>query len=97
MRSRRAGEDFVRVGLVAHVPHDAVFRRVEHIVQRNGQLHRAQVGAEVTARAGHALQHVLAQLGGQPRQLRARQGPQVRGLVDVRQEVGHVVVQPVPG
>ena len=57
-----AGEDLVRVGLVAHVPDDAVVRRVEHVVQRDRQLHRAEVGAEVAAGARHAVEHELAQL-----------------------------------
>ena len=64
-------ENFVRVGLVAHIPHDAVVRGVEHIVQRHGQLHRAQVGAEVPPCAGHAFQQKLAQFVGKAGQLRA--------------------------
>ena len=38
------GENFVRIGLVPHIPYQTVFRRVVHVVQRNGQFHRAQVG-----------------------------------------------------
>ena len=37
-----AGEDLVRVGLVADVPDDAVARRVEHVVQRDRQLDRCR-------------------------------------------------------
>ena len=33
-----AGEDLVRVGLVAHVPDQPVARRVEHVMQRHRQL-----------------------------------------------------------
>ena len=36
-----AGQDLVRVGLMADVPDNPVTRRVEHVVQRNGQLDRA--------------------------------------------------------
>jgi hypothetical protein len=43
------GQDLVRIGLVAHVPDHAVIRGVEHIVQRDGELHRAQVGRQVAA------------------------------------------------
>src|SRR3546814_18259823 len=32
------GDDLVRIALVADVPHDLVARRVEHIMQRGGQL-----------------------------------------------------------
>ena len=31
------GEDLVRIGLVADVPHQAVTRRIEHVMQRNRQ------------------------------------------------------------
>ena len=32
-------EDFVPIGLMSHVPNDAVLRRVEHIVERHGEFH----------------------------------------------------------
>ena len=44
-----AGEDLVRIGLVADVPDQAVLRRVEDVVQRDGQLDHAQAGAEMAA------------------------------------------------
>ena len=44
-----AGEDLVRVCLVADVPEDLVAGRVEHAVQRDGELAGAEVGAEMTA------------------------------------------------
>ena len=46
------------------VPDDAVVGGVEHIMQGDGQLDRAEVGRQVTARARHGLQHALAQLVG---------------------------------
>ena len=36
-------DDLVRVGLMTHIPHQTVLRGVEHVMQRNGQFHRAQV------------------------------------------------------
>ena len=42
---------------MAHVPHDAVVRRVEHIVQSHGQLNRAEVRAEMPACFGNAVEH----------------------------------------
>src|SRR3546814_11963690 len=36
------GDDLVRIALVADVPHDLVARRVEHIMQRGGQLDDAR-------------------------------------------------------
>ena len=60
-----AGEDLVRVGLVADVPHQAVVGGVEDVVQRDRQLDRAEVARQVAAGLRHALQHELAQLDGQ--------------------------------
>ena len=73
------GQNFVRIGLVAHIPHQAVVRRVEHIVQGHGQLYRAQVGAQMAAGFGHAVEHKFAQLIGQGGQSRARQAPHIGG------------------
>jgi hypothetical protein len=37
-----SGQQLVRVGLVAGVPHDAIAWRIEYPMQGNGDLHRAQ-------------------------------------------------------
>jgi len=39
----------VHVRLVAGVPDDRVFRRVEHAVKRKGELHDSEIRREVTA------------------------------------------------
>ena len=49
-----ARQDFVGIGLVAHIPDDAIFRRVEAVVQGEGQLHDPQARAEVAAALAHA-------------------------------------------
>ena len=49
-----AGQDLVRIGLVADVPDQAVVRRVEDVVQRDRQLDRAEVRREVAAGLRHA-------------------------------------------
>ena len=64
-----AADELVGVGLVAGVPNDAILRRVEHIVQRQRQLHRAQGRSKVTAHFRHHRDHFLANLLGQLRQL----------------------------
>ena len=56
------GQNFVRVSLVAHIPHHPVMRGVEHVVQGHRELNRAQVGAEVTAGFGHTAEKVSPQL-----------------------------------
>ena len=68
-RSRAAGEDLVRVGLVADVPEDLVARRVEQRVQDRGQLAGAEVGAEVPADLADRVDDQLADLLRDLRQL----------------------------
>ena len=57
-----AGQNLVRVSLVAHIPDDAVFWGVVNVMQCHGELNRAQVGAEVPRGLGHAVQQITAQL-----------------------------------
>ena len=60
-----AGEQLVDVALVAHVPDKLVLRRAEDLVQRDGELDHAQVGAEVAAGFGQGVDQFLANLFGQ--------------------------------
>src|SRR5262249_17560731 len=59
-----AGDDFVRIGLVADVQAQPVTRGVEHVVQRNSELDHAKAGAEVPAGHRDGINHLLAQLIG---------------------------------
>src|SRR6202167_365847 len=60
-----AGENLVGIGLMTYVPEDLVVRRIKQRVQRDGQLARAEVGAEVTANLPHRIDDVLAHLLGE--------------------------------
>ncbi len=60
-----AGEDLVRIGLVADVPDQPVARRLEHRVQRDGQLDHAERGAEMAAGDGDGVNRLGAQLLGE--------------------------------
>ena len=51
-----AGQNFMRVGLMADVPDQAIERRVIHVVQRHGQFHRAEARGKVTAGTADAVQ-----------------------------------------
>ena len=82
-----AGQDLVRVGLVADVPDQPVPGRVEHVVQRHRELDHAQPGAEVPARGRDRVHHLPPQLVRHPPQRLPRQPPQ-RGGVDGLVEVG---------
>ena len=79
-----AGEDLVRVGLVADVPEDLVAGRVEQAVQRDGELAGAEVGAEVAADLADRVDDVAAHLLRDLLQLLVVEPVQVRGAVDRR-------------
>ena len=57
-----AGEDLVRVGLVADVPEDLVAGAVEQAVEGDGELAGAEVGAEVAADLADRVDDVGAHL-----------------------------------
>ena len=56
-----AGQDLVRVGLVADVPDQAVARRVEGVVDRGGEFHDAEAGAEMATGHRHGVDGFLAE------------------------------------
>ena len=68
-----SGEHLVRIGLVAHVPNQPVIGGIENIMQRDGELDRAQTGSKMTPASADALDQELAQLLGQLPQLGGRQ------------------------
>ena len=79
-----AGEDLVRVGLVADVPDELVARGLEDAVEGDRQLHRAEVGPEVGALvAGDHVDDALAHLGGERLELVLRQRAQFGGRADL--------------
>ncbi len=78
-----AGEDLVRIALVADVPYEAIGRRVEEIMQGDGQLDHAKARAEVTATACDLFDQVFAQLARDRGQLARVELAQVGGRVDV--------------
>ena len=84
-----AGQELVRVGLVAGVPDDPVARRVEQPMEGDRQLDDAERGAEVAAGRGDRLDDRLADLGGQL----ARAGPR-RGRAGrpARWRLGRMVI-----
>ena len=59
-----AGQDLVRIGLVADVPDQAVARGVEDVMDRGGQFDDAEAGAEMAAGHRNGVDGFLAQLVG---------------------------------
>ena len=80
-----AGENLVRIGLVADVPHDAVLGGVVEVVQSDRQLDRAEPGREVPGGLRHALDEELPQLPHHSGQLRLREAPEVYGALNPRE------------
>jgi hypothetical protein len=76
------GQDLVRIGLVANVPHDAVMGRVEDIMQRERQLHDAEAGAEMPAGDRDRVDGLGAQFIGQLTKPFFGDGSQIVGGVD---------------
>jgi len=64
-----SGQNLVRVGLVTHVPHQAIIRCVEHIVQGDGEFDGTETGGQVSAGLAHGLDEKMAQLVREPRQV----------------------------
>ena len=78
-----AGEDLVGVGLMANVDDQLVVRRVECVVQRDNQFDRSQARPGMPADLGKCFNHILANFVSERLELRLRQFPQVRGIVDL--------------
>ena len=68
------GQDLVRIGLMADIPDQPVARRVEHVVQRDGQLDDAEPGAEMAAGHRDRADGLGAQLVGHLPQAASRRG-----------------------
>ena len=77
-----AGQDLVRIGLMTDIPDQPVGRRVEHVMQRDGELDHAEAGAEMAAGHGHRGDQLLSQLFGELLQLVVLKGAQILGFVD---------------
>ena len=81
-----AGEDLVRIGLVADVPEDLVARRVEQRVERDRDLAGAQVGPEVAPDLADRVDDQLTHLLRDPLELVVREPVQVLRLFDLLEE-----------
>ena len=83
-----AGENLVRIGLMADVPDEPIGRRVEHVVERHGQLDHPEPGAEVAAGHRHRVDRLLPQLVGKLAQLAGFEPPEVGWSFDMVKQRG---------
>jgi hypothetical protein len=91
-----SGQDLVRIGLVPDIPDQPVIRRIEDMVQGDGEFDDAEPGTEMPARDRNRVDRLETQFVGELAQLRITQGPQIGGLVD-RVEEGRVGTWHEPG
>ena len=91
-----SGEDFVRVGLVSDIPDDSVARGLIGAVERDGELDRAEVGGEVSADAKDGVEDKGANVVGEFRQPRERQGAHIGGGFNSLEKVRHAGVRHPP-
>ena len=92
-----AGEDLVRIGLVADVPDQAVARRVEDVVEGSGQFDHAEASAEMSTGYRNRIDGFLTQFVGNLPDLLYLELPQiVRGSDRVEKRrfaiCGHSVI-----
>ena len=92
LKRMTAGHELVHVGLVAGVKEDVVLGGIENAVDAKGQLHNAQVRAQVAAGRRNVRHDELADLVGELLQLLVAQVAQVGGVLDAGQQAGRVAI-----
>ena len=83
-----ASNNLVRIGLMADVPHQFVVRRVEHIMESDGQLDHAKAGTEVAPGHRNGVNHFLAEFIRQLPQLPGFQPAQIGRNIDLVEKRG---------
>src|SRR5580692_6089382 len=83
-----AGENLVRVGLMADVPNQPVGRRIENIMQRDGELDHAEAGAEMAAGHRDSVDGLTAQFVSHLPQLSGLKVPEIVRGFDVVEQWG---------
>ena len=58
------GQNLMRIGLMADIPDQPVARRIEDVMQRDGELDDAEPRAKMAAGDGYRVDELLAQLFG---------------------------------
>ena len=76
-------QDLVAIGLMAYVPHDSVFRRVEHIMQGYSNLHDTEARGQMAGIDRHFLHDVFSQLFAKHGQIVNRQLAQILWVLDL--------------
>ena len=81
-----AGDELVRVGLVAHVPHDHVLGRIELGVERQREFDHPQTRAEMAAGTGDGGDDLLPDLAGEVGEPARVERAEIGGKVELFEE-----------
>src|SRR3984957_9127124 len=77
-----AGQDLVRIGLVADVPHQPIVRCVKYVVERHRELDHAQTGAKMATCDRHGIDRLLSQFISNLTKLAWVEAPEIGGGLD---------------
>ena len=55
-----SSKDFMRIGLMTHIPNDPVFGRIQHVMQCNGEFYNPQSCTKMAASLTDTEQHILS-------------------------------------
>ena len=72
----------MRIRLVTHIPDEFVVRQIQRAMQGDGEFHRAQVGGQMAASSGYAVDNETAQFVRKLVELRRAQVFQIKGVLD---------------
>ena len=97
-----SSEHLVRIGLMADVPHEAIARGVEDVMQRDRELDHAKPGAEMTSGHGDCVDRLRAQLiRNLAKRVRVKSTQVFRGVYEVEQRrfsrLSHLFLHDGPG
>ena len=78
------------IGLMPDVPHDAIFGRIEYVMQRDGEFDRAEIGGQMTAGLADRFENEGAQFVGDLLQTLAIKPAQRARIVNAMEKFVHV-------
>jgi hypothetical protein len=77
-----ARQNLVSIGLMTHIPHDAVLGCVEHVMKGYGKFYNAQTGSQMSWVLGQFLYDILSQFRTKPGQQINIHLPQLAGVIN---------------
>lgn len=80
------GKHFMWIGLMTDVPYQPIFRRIEYVMQSDGELYGAQTCGEMTAALTDGVDQELTEFRSQRFELRDGQTAQVSRGMNVGQQ-----------